>query len=72
MTSVRDGTELGAAVAALAAARSVTILCHVQPDADTVGSGLALAMALHRRDIPVSVSFAEPAELPASLCTLPG
>ncbi|WP_194824267.1 bifunctional oligoribonuclease/PAP phosphatase NrnA [Nocardia sp. XZ_19_231] len=72
MTSVRDGTELGAAVAALAAARSVTILCHVQPDADTVGSGLALAMALHRRDIPVCVSFAEPAELPASLRTLPG
>ncbi|MGW0327852.1 DHH family phosphoesterase [Nocardia sp. NPDC003183] len=72
MTSVRDGTELGTAVAALAAARSVTILCHVQPDADTVGSGLALALALHRREVPVCVSFAEPAELPASLRTLPG
>ncbi|WP_181696889.1 bifunctional oligoribonuclease/PAP phosphatase NrnA [Nocardia sp. GTS18] len=72
MTSVRDGTELGAAVALLAAARSVTVLCHVQPDADTVGSGLALALALDRRGVPVCVSFAEPAELPASLRTLPG
>lgn len=71
-TGVRDGTALDAAVAALAAARSVTVLCHVQPDADTVGSGLALALALHRRGVPVRVSFAEPAELPASLRTLPG
>ncbi|MDO3651238.1 DHH family phosphoesterase [Nocardia mangyaensis] len=68
----RDGTALDAAVAALAAARSVTVLCHVQPDADTVGSGLALALAVHRRGVPVRVSFAEPAELPASLRTLPG
>ncbi|MFC4374730.1 bifunctional oligoribonuclease/PAP phosphatase NrnA [Nocardia halotolerans] len=72
MTGLRDGTALDAAVAALAAAESVTILCHVQPDADTVGSGLALALALQRRQVPVWVSFAEPAELPASLRTLPG
>ncbi|WP_280479334.1 DHH family phosphoesterase [Nocardia asiatica] len=58
--------------AALDAARSVTIVCHVQPDADTVGSGLALALVLHRRGIPVQVSFAEPAELPASMRSLPG
>ncbi|WP_280340945.1 DHH family phosphoesterase [Nocardia neocaledoniensis] len=72
MTSVRDATVLDAAVAVLAAARSVTVLCHVQPDADTIGSGLALALALDRRGVPVTVSFAEPAELPASLRTLPG
>lgn len=72
MTSLRDGTALEAAVAALAAARSVTVLCHVHPDADTIGSGLALALALDRQGVPVSVSFAEPAELPASLRTLPG
>ncbi|MEV6429691.1 bifunctional oligoribonuclease/PAP phosphatase NrnA [Nocardia sp. NPDC051463] len=64
--------DLDAAVAALAAARSVTILCHVQPDADTIGSGLALALVLHRRGIPVWVSFAEPAELPVSMRSLPG
>ncbi|WP_330249226.1 bifunctional oligoribonuclease/PAP phosphatase NrnA [Nocardia sp. NBC_00565] len=62
----------GPALAALNAARSVTILCHVQPDADTIGSGLALALVLHRRGIPVWVSFAEPAELPATMRTLPG
>lgn len=71
-TGVRDGTALERAVAALAAARSVTVLCHVQPDADTIGSGLALALALDRRGVPVRVSFAEPAEPPASLRTLPG
>lgn len=62
----------GPAVAALNTARHATILCHVQPDADTVGSGLALAIALHRRGVPVCVSFAEPAELPAALRDLPG
>jgi phosphoesterase RecJ-like protein len=64
--------DLGPAVAALAAARTVTVLCHVQPDADTVGSGLALAIALHRRGVPVCVSFAEPSELPVALRDLPG
>ncbi|NNH72927.1 bifunctional oligoribonuclease/PAP phosphatase NrnA [Nocardia uniformis] len=64
--------DLAAAVEVLDAARSVTILCHVQPDADTVGSGLALAQVLHRRGIPVRVSFAEPAELPVSMRSLPG
>ncbi|RJO74773.1 bifunctional oligoribonuclease/PAP phosphatase NrnA [Nocardia panacis] len=67
-----DPVDVQAAVAALARARSVTVVCHVQPDADTVGSGLALALVLHRRGVPVWVSFAEPAELPASMRTLPG
>ncbi|MFC9439619.1 bifunctional oligoribonuclease/PAP phosphatase NrnA [Nocardia sp. NPDC057030] len=72
MTRMRDAVDLDAAVEALNAARSVTIVCHVQPDADTVGSGLALALVLHRRGIPVWVSFAEPAELPESMRSLPG
>jgi phosphoesterase RecJ-like protein len=77
MTMMPEATDvgavdLGAAVAALRSARSVTILCHVQPDADTIGSGLALALVLHRRGIPVWVSFAEPAELPFSMRSLPG
>ncbi|QIS14309.1 DHH family phosphoesterase [Nocardia arthritidis] len=67
-----DPAEVTAAVAALTAARSVTVVCHVQPDADTVGSGLALALVLHRRGVPVWVSFAEPADLPFSMRTLPG
>ncbi|MFE2997666.1 bifunctional oligoribonuclease/PAP phosphatase NrnA [Nocardia sp. NPDC059246] len=60
------------AVEVLEAAKSVTILCHIQPDADTVGSGLALAQVLRRRGVPVVVSFAEPAELPVSMRSLPG
>ncbi|WP_327119678.1 bifunctional oligoribonuclease/PAP phosphatase NrnA [Nocardia sp. NBC_01730] len=72
MTTMRDTADLDAAVLALNAARSVTVVCHVQPDADTVGSGLALALVLHRRGIPVWVSFAEPAELPMSMTSLPG
>ncbi|MGQ4597582.1 DHH family phosphoesterase [Nocardia sp. R6R-6] len=72
MTTMRETADLDAAVAALDVARSVTILCHVQPDADTIGSGLALALVLHRRGIPVQVSFAEPAELPVSIRSLPG
>lgn len=64
--------DLTPAVEILDSARSVTILCHVQPDADTLGSGLALAQVLDRRGVPVVVSFAEPAELPVSMRSLPG
>lgn len=73
MTATSDGgVDLVPAVAALKAATRVTVLCHVQPDADTIGSGLALAIAVHRRGVPVCVSFAEPAELPVSMRGLPG
>ncbi|MFC4602953.1 DHH family phosphoesterase [Rhodococcus kronopolitis] len=68
------GTEidLGAALTLLTEATSVTVLCHVHPDADTIGSGLALALVLRRRGIPVQVSFAEPESLPGSMRDLPG
>ncbi|RVW09764.1 bifunctional oligoribonuclease/PAP phosphatase NrnA [Prescottella agglutinans] len=64
--------QLQDAVEALEAATSVTILCHVQPDADTVGSGLALGIALERKGVPVQVAFASPSELPVSMDGLPG
>ncbi|KAA0023294.1 DHH family phosphoesterase [Antrihabitans cavernicola] len=64
--------QLKVAVDAFEAATSVTVLCHVQPDADTIGSGLALGLALERRGIAVQVSFAEPDRLPASMRDLPG
>ncbi|MGW5075004.1 DHH family phosphoesterase [Rhodococcus sp. NPDC004095] len=64
--------DLETAVVLLSEATSVTVLCHVQPDADTIGSGLALALALDRRGTPVQVSFAHPAVLPESMRTLPG
>ncbi len=70
------GTDLARRVDAhgaaevLGAARSVLILGHVQPDADTVGAGMALGLALAREGIPVQVSFADP--IPGSLRDLPG
>jgi phosphoesterase RecJ-like protein len=72
MTTTGAAVDFTAAVGALDSARSVTVLCHIQPDADTLGSGLALAAVLDRRGVPVRVSFAEPAEPAAGLRTLPG
>ncbi|ATE56760.1 MULTISPECIES: DHH family phosphoesterase [Actinosynnema] len=66
--------DLNAAVAAAARvlerARDVTLLGHVNPDADALGSALALGLALHRRGATVRVSFSEPAEVPRSLAGL--
>ncbi|WP_278312857.1 DHH family phosphoesterase [Lolliginicoccus levis] len=64
--ALRDVTEL------LARARDVVIACHIHPDADTLGSGLALAAFLRSRGTRVSVAFAEPADLPEVFATLPG
>lgn len=68
------GTRVDArgAMAALADARTVSIICHVHPDADSVGAGLALALVLDRDGADVQVSFAAPSSLPESLRTLPG
>jgi bifunctional oligoribonuclease and PAP phosphatase NrnA len=56
----------------LNSAGSVSVVCHVYPDADTVGAGLALALVLDHAGKDVEVSFAEPAGLPESLQSLPG
>jgi phosphoesterase RecJ-like protein len=61
-----------AAAELLAAADSVSVVCHVYPDADTIGAGLALALVLEDEGKEVEVSFAEPDSLPDSLCSLPG
>ncbi|WP_255450423.1 bifunctional oligoribonuclease/PAP phosphatase NrnA [Skermania sp. ID1734] len=66
------GLPFGAALQALQSARNAIVLCHVHPDADTIGSGLALAIALHRHNVAVTVSFDTPAELPLSMRSLPG
>jgi bifunctional oligoribonuclease and PAP phosphatase NrnA len=58
---------MSAAAALLAAAREVTLLAHVQPDADSLGSALALGIALHRRGVSVQVSFATPERMPETL-----
>lgn len=59
-----------AAAALLAAAQDVTLLAHVQPDADSLGSALALGIALHRRGARVRVAFAAPERMPDGLLPL--
>jgi phosphoesterase RecJ-like protein len=68
------GLAVDAAGAAelLSAADSIGVICHVHPDADTIGAGLALAIVLDRVGKQVEVSFGEPATLPDSLRSLPG
>jgi len=56
----------------LDAADSVSVVCHVFPDADTIGAGLALALVLERSGKRVEVGFAAPSRLPESLQSLPG
>ena len=70
----RAGVRVDAAGAAamLAASRSIAILCHVQPDADTVGAALALGLILTRSGADVQVSFSAADTLPESLRSLPG
>lgn len=59
--------DLAAAAELLLAATDVTLLAHVNPDADALGSALALGLALHRRGATVRVSFGAPDEVPVSL-----
>ncbi|MGY1833490.1 bifunctional oligoribonuclease/PAP phosphatase NrnA [Blastococcus sp. SYSU DS0510] len=67
-------TRSAAAVLAEAAhARATVVLSgHVQPDADALGSTLALAEGLRRRGARVLATFPGPFTLPASLGWIPG
>jgi phosphoesterase RecJ-like protein len=58
------------AAALLVRARDVTLLAHVNPDADSLGSALALGIALRRHGATVRVSFASPARAPETLVPL--
>jgi bifunctional oligoribonuclease and PAP phosphatase NrnA len=59
--------ELSAAAELVRGARDVTLVAHVQPDADALGSALALGLALRQRGATVRVTFGEPADAPESL-----
>lgn len=72
ITSAGRRVDVLEAVEVLTGATSVGILCHVHPDADTIGAGLALAIVLARDGVDVQVSFATPGVLPESLRSLPG
>jgi len=58
--------------AALRDADAVTILCHVRPDPDTLGSGLGLGLALSELGTTVEVAYPGTLPLPASMVGLPG
>jgi bifunctional oligoribonuclease and PAP phosphatase NrnA len=67
------GPTVAGVLADAAAARATVVLSgHVQPDADAIGSTLALAEALRRRGARVLPTFPDPFVLPASLGWLPG
>ena len=81
MTTINSKTESPAtarrvdafgAAEVLSAAVTVAVVCHVYPDADTIGAGLALGLVLDQCGKAVEVSFAAPAALPESLRSLPG
>ena len=60
-------------LAAAADAHATVVLSgHVQPDADALGSTLALAEGLRRRGARVLATFPDPFTLPPSLAWLPG
>ncbi len=58
--------------AALRDQTAVTILCHMRPDPDTIGSGLALGLALQGLGMVVEVAFPGTTRLPDALTELPG
>ena len=61
------GRATATAAALLAAAEQVTLLAHVRPDADALGSALALGTALYKRGAHVQVSFGFPDHVPETL-----
>lgn len=68
-------TEWARAVKAIDGARQVSLVCHIRPDADALGSMLSVATALtsSRPRTDVVASFGdEPFEVPDTLRFLPG
>lgn len=73
MTSYPAAPDWSGAVAALRQADSVLLIAHVTPDADALGSALALGIALRSMGKSVQVSVGEPGfVVPSSLNFLPG
>ncbi len=68
----RASAQLTRACELLRSASSVVLLAHINPDADALGSALALGLALRNSGAEVTVAFADPVEVPVSLRNLPG
>lgn len=67
---VAGPVDAAGAAALLRGASGVLVLGHVRPDADALGSAVALATALRRAGVPAVVSFGGPDPVPAPLRTL--
>lgn len=65
-------SELDRACGLVLKARTVVLIAHISPDADALGSALALGLGLERRGVTVMVTFADPVDVPESLRSLPG
>ncbi|AWH95645.1 DHH family phosphoesterase [Dietzia psychralcaliphila] len=63
--------DAGGAAEVLARHREVTVLCHVRPDADALGSSAGLARALRAAGARVHHSF-DPGIVPEALRVIPG
>src|SRR4051812_25913876 len=71
--SMQRASTVAAVLGEAADARAIVVLSgHVQPDADALGSMLALAEGLRRRGARVLTTFPDPFTLPPSLGWLPG
>jgi phosphoesterase RecJ-like protein len=68
-----EPTDWDRTVSAVTSGEPVLLLAHVAPDADALGSALAVGLALETRGIDVVVSFGdEPFTVPRVLRSLPG
>ncbi|MCL4466165.1 MAG: bifunctional oligoribonuclease/PAP phosphatase NrnA [Chloroflexi bacterium] len=68
---IRDQQQArAAAVTALLSARKAALMTHVNPDGDTLGSALALAVGLRQLGAQVKVCYVD--DLPTNLAFLPG
>ena len=73
MTAFDHNPDWNGAVAAINSAQSVLLIAHVSPDADALGSALAIGLALEKLGKSVQVSVGEPGfAVPESLAVLPG
>ena len=66
----RTMRPLDGVMAAIRAAKTVAIVCHISPDGDTVGSALAVRLGLMQLDKTVTLYCQD--KIPGVLCFLPG
>lgn len=64
--------ELSQAAALITDAQRISVVCHINPDADAIGSAAAMALALAKKGKVVQSTFGEDAPVPETLRSIPG